>query len=257
MSFRIYDQAPQYLTESGRVLAGGSLTFCVNGGAPTLKDIWIDRAKTTLAANPMPLDAAGRTETDAWGDGSYTVICKNSLGVVQWTRDDVEASNGLPDPIGHTGEVLISDGTGYVFSELIEIPDPTGNDGEFLSTDGTDVFWVALPVSAGDKKQTVVAAATTNIDYSLGGIVELTQDTNITLLTFSNLPASGTPAVIIITRVKDNTATARTITWPTSILFPANADPTLTQTANGRDEIGLLTWDAGVKFNGKYVTNLS
>jgi hypothetical protein len=92
--------------------------------------------------------------------------------------------------------------------------------------------------------QAVTAAATTNIDLSLGNIVALSQSTAITSLTFSNCPSSGPAYSLTIERTKDNSATARLITWPASVKWPAATAPILTSTANAVDIITMYTRDA-------------
>lgn len=87
------------------------------------------------------------------------------------------------------------------------------------------------------------------IDLALGHYVVLNQSANITDVTFSNVPA-GQAVTVSIERVKDNSGTARTIAWPAAVLFPGGVDPTLTQTANGRDLITLVTRDGGTSFVG-------
>src|SRR5690606_33186699 len=88
MSFRILNQAPQYLLPDGRVNAGGSLTF-YETDLSTPKGTWSDPELNTPNANPVELDAAGRSSTDIWGDGEYGVVMKDALGTPIWTRNNV------------------------------------------------------------------------------------------------------------------------------------------------------------------------
>ena len=103
-----------------------------------------------------------------------------------------------------------------------------------------------------ETRQTVAAAASTTLNLSLGMIVVLTQDVNITTLAFSSVPASGLVATVTIKRVKDATGTARTITWPASVKWPAGAAPTLSATSGAIDVITLLTEDGGTTWLGSY-----
>lgn len=91
----------------------------------------------------------------------------------------------------------------------------------------------------------VTASATTTLDLSTGNIFDLTHGTNITTLTLSNVPASGTLCSITIIRTKDATGTARTITWPASFKWPQGTAPTLTQTTGAIDVIVATTKNGG------------
>jgi len=147
-SFRILNQAPQYLLADGRLNAGGSLTF-YETDLTTPKQVWTDEAKTTLAANPLSMDASGRTLTDVWGDGIYGVVMKDALGNVQWTRNDVQQGGdpGTTIPPLQNGEYLTTDGTVLLFQPIIQVPDPTGHSGQVLYSDGSLAYWGALPVN--------------------------------------------------------------------------------------------------------------
>jgi hypothetical protein len=146
-SFRILNQAPQYLLPDGRVNAGGSLTF-YETDLTTLKDTWSDEGMTTptLNSNPVVFDAAGRTLTDVWGDGEYGVEMRDALGVVHWTRNNVQVSSdanqAIPDG-NEVGDILIWDGDGWVPTAGILVPDPTGLQNYQLESDGTGIpIWV-------------------------------------------------------------------------------------------------------------------
>ncbi len=91
-TFRLLNQAPQYLLADGSVNAGGSLHF-YETDLTTPKDTWSDADLTVLNANPVTLNAQGRTVTDVFGDGEYGVVMKDALGAVIWTRNNV--SNGV------------------------------------------------------------------------------------------------------------------------------------------------------------------
>lgn len=98
--------------------------------------------------------------------------------------------------------------------------------------------------------QTVVAASTTTIDYSAGGYVILTQDTNITTFTITNPTANNKACKIVIRRVKDNTGTSRTIVWPTTTKWAGGSAPTLSTTANAIDFYTLVSDNGGTTWYG-------
>lgn len=261
MAFRILDQAPQYLTLTGEVLAGGSLTFS-QSGTSTPMDTYNGPDLGTANANPVQLDSAGRASTDIWGSGSYRMVAKDASGVSQWTRDNVQADSPLPDPSGQTDKFIKSDGTEYVLTPISQVPDTTGiTNGWVVTKTSGGVAWAAgidpanglngsgstltdfVLENVRDKVQTITAAATTTIDFSLGGVILLNQAVNITTLDLTGAPTDGSCATLTIHRVKDSSGTARTIAWPSSVQWPGGTAPTLTATASGHDVIAMQCYD--------------
>ncbi len=147
MSFRILNQAPQYLLEDGTLNAGGSLTF-YETDLTTLKATWSNAGLTVLNANPVLLDAEGRTVTDVFGDGEYGVVMKDADGVVQWTRNNVsngvEAGATIPTLVD--GQFLSNDGSTLQWQPILQVPDPTGLANYMLVSDGTGIpVWQQQP----------------------------------------------------------------------------------------------------------------
>lgn len=145
-SFRILNQAPQYLLPDGSLNAGGSLTF-YETDLTTLKPTWSDEAMTVLNSNPVVMDASGRTLADVWGDGVYGVVMKDAAGDVIWTRNDVQQGGdpGATIPALQTGEFLTNDGSNLLWEPIRQVPDPAGHSGQVLYSDGSLSYWAALP----------------------------------------------------------------------------------------------------------------
>jgi hypothetical protein len=101
-----------------------------------------------------------------------------------------------------------------------------------------------------ETKQDVTAAGTTDFDLSAGNIINLSQGTNISSLTFSNPSATGRACSFTLIRTKDNTGTARTIAWPASVKWAGATAPTLTQTANAVDILVFTTINGGTTWYG-------
>ena len=95
---------------------------------------------------------------------------------------------------------------------------------------------------------TAAQSGTTTIDLSLGNTIYFTQDTNTTVA-FANTEAVQKLKFI---RVKDDTTTARTITWPSSIIWNGGTEPTLIDSSQaGEVQIfNLTTRDQGVTWYG-------
>jgi len=96
-----YEQRAQYLDLNGDPLTLGSVTF-YSAGTTTLKEIYLDNAKTTPATNPHELDTSGRVGTGSGGDGTlfygtgnYKVVLKDKDDSVVWTVDNIVGDTSL------------------------------------------------------------------------------------------------------------------------------------------------------------------
>ncbi len=112
--------------------------------------------------------------------------------------------------------------------------------------DGSNLDGVA---AAGYVGQTTAAqSGTTTIDLSAGNVIYFTQDTDTTVA------FASTEAVqeLLFIRTKDDTTTARTITWPDSIIWNGGSAPTLIDSSQtGEVQIfNLTTRDQGVTWYG-------
>ena len=74
--------------------------------------------------------------------------------------------------------------------------------------------------------------------------------TENTTFTFSNPPASGTSFTFSIEIIQDASASGFTVTWPTSVDWPAATAPTLTATASAKDIFVFTTRDGGTNWYG-------
>lgn len=74
--------------------------------------------------------------------------------------------------------------------------------------------------------------------------------TENTTFTFSNPPASGTSYTFSIEIIQDASASGFTVTWPTSVDWPAATAPTLTATASAKDIFVFTTRDSGTTWYG-------
>ena len=95
---------------------------------------------------------------------------------------------------------------------------------------------------------TITVTATTTIDLSAGNMITFNQEANTTI-SFAN---TETAMDVTIIRIKDSTATARTITWPDSVKWDGGSAPTLINSPNATaaQQFQLLTRDSGVTWYG-------
>jgi len=95
---------------------------------------------------------------------------------------------------------------------------------------------------SGTIAQNVVAMAALDVDCSAGNYFTKTINANSTF-TFSNVPASRSFSFVL-----ELTHTSGTVTWPTSVKFPADTAPTLT--AGTTHLFVFETNDGGTRFRG-------
>tara|TARA_R110000850_G_scaffold13481_2_gene43576 strand:+ start:312 stop:1016 length:705 start_codon:yes stop_codon:yes gene_type:complete len=74
--------------------------------------------------------------------------------------------------------------------------------------------------------------------------------TENTTFTFSNPPASGTGYTFSIEIIQDASASGFSVTWPSSVDWPAATAPTLTATASAKDVFVFTTRDGGTTWYG-------
>ncbi|MHC1670435.1 hypothetical protein ACODUO_14840 [Stenotrophomonas maltophilia] len=146
MSYRFYNPAPVFLDLLGlQPLANGRLQF-YEIGTTTPKNTWSDPSLTIPNSNPVVLDSSGRSNTNIWLDGAYSVRLLDSLGATVWTRDvDSGLDQGLTIPSLISGQFLTNDGSNLLWGDIRQVPDPTGSANKILSTDGSDLIWIAQP----------------------------------------------------------------------------------------------------------------
>ena len=91
-----------------------------------------------------------------------------------------------------------------------------------------------------------ISANTLTLDCSTGNIFKVNLNSNITTLTFSNVPAANAGYGMILSLTADGTA--RTVTWGAAVKWPGNTAPTLTSTSSKVDTFVLMTWDNGTNW---------
>ena len=149
MPFQFFNPAPVFLGLDGlQLAANGSLTF-YDVGTTTPRNTWSDYAQTTPNANTITLDPDARSPDQIYMDGDYTVVCKDSLGVVVWTRSIYSPTQaGDAIPALDNGKFLTNDGSNLLWQALLQVPDPTGSANSYLTTDGANLIWTTIPETA-------------------------------------------------------------------------------------------------------------
>lgn len=90
-------------------------------------------------------------------------------------------------------------------------------------------------------------ATTVNLQDGTNFSHTLTENTTFT---FSNPASSGKSSSFTLKLVQDASASGYTVTWPTSVDWPAATAPTLTATASAVDYFVFITHDGGTTWYG-------
>lgn len=167
MSYRFFNPAPVLADLLGlSPCAGGSLTFC-DLGTTTPKGTWSDAEMAVPNSNPVLLDSAGRSNTNIWLDGGYTVTLRDAAGVVVWTRDINSGQGaGAALPAMEAGKFLTTDGSNWLLQAILQVPDPSGASGYQLGTDGANLIWEPKPATPESP------VVTTDNSFKVNGILD-------------------------------------------------------------------------------------
>ena len=221
-------------------------------------------ADATTASNAATAAAASAAAAEAASNAAEWVSGTSyDEGDVVYSPIDFKSYRANTATSGTTDPSASADWTALGYA----LPTQTGNSGKFLTTDGTDESWGEITVPASglttNTRQAVTSAATTAIDIDSGQVVDLTMAANITTLSFSNVPASGTPILVKIVVKNASDGTAYTIAWPSSVYWNSTTiagsttAPDLASGANGITVISLLTTDGGTKWRGWVDSSIS
>ena len=185
--------------------------------------------KSTDTNGNIQLFPNGTGFTELYGNtnaGTIRFNCENnSHGVtVQGPAHSASATYTvkLPDTLG------LTQASGIVTSDAIGV----------VSFDNGTIEEVTTVTSSSN-------AATINLQD--GNLFEHDLTENVTY-TFSNPAASGRASSFVLKVIQDSSA--RTITWPSSVDWPAATAPTLTATNNGVDVFVFFTIDGGTTYYG-------
>ena len=117
--------------------------------------------------------------------------------------------------------------------------------GDIISSDGS-----IQPLSYAETYAAVTSTSNaTTVNCEVGNAFSHTLTENTTF-TFSNPPATGTAYSFSLEVIQDASASGYTVTWPTSVDWPAATAPTLTATASAVDVFVFYTRDGGTTWQG-------
>ena len=236
---------------SGAVIIDAFATLNVAGVTST--EIAVLDGLTSTTAELNILDGVTSTAAELnLVDGSTAGTIVNSKAVIYSSGGQV---NGTTLAIAGTAvtstaaELNILDGVTATAAELnyLDIATlGTSAASKVVTSDANNVVTFSGGIAEDSVTITSSSAAAT-LDMRLGTsfLHDLTE--NVTY-TFSNPAASGNSSIFTLKIIQDSTA--RAITWPSSVDWPAATAPTLTATNNGVDMFVFQTIDGGTTWYG-------
>jgi len=179
------------------------------------------------------------SDLEIYSDGTSSNIKESGSGDLQIFGDNVNIFNaaGSQNLIN-----LTSGGANKLFY--------SGSKKLETTSVGADVTGELIADSYNETYAAVTSTSNaTTVDCEAGNAFSHTLTENTTF-TFSNPPASGTAYSFSIEIIQDASASGYTVTWPSSVDWPAATAPTLTATASAKDVFVFTTRDGGSNWYG-------
>lgn len=192
-------------------------------------------------------------------DGSGKLAFTSSLPGITATASEINILDGVT---ATASEINILDGVTATASEINILDGVTATTAEInyldITTLGLTQASKAVTADAngvvsfdnGTIEEVTTVTSSSNaatINLRDGNLFEHDLTENVTY-TFSNPAAAGRASSFVLKVIQDSSA--RTITWPGSVDWPAATAPTLTATNNGVDVFVFFTIDGGTTYYG-------
>lgn len=258
---------PSQASQAGKILAtDGSNTSWVaptalgvasfSGGTTGLTPASPTTGTVTLAGT-LAISNGGTGATSAQGattnllpsqsGNSGYVLSTNGSGVLSWIPAGGAATItiGVSPISGGSSGYFLYNNAGFVANAS-----SVGTGSVVLDNNATlTTPTVNQPLLVGLREQETsltISAGAITIDCNAATVFYILLNSNISSITFTNIPVAGRAFSIVLSIEADGTP--RTITWPAAVKWPGGASPTLTSTAGKVDTFTLYTYDAGTKW---------
>ena len=235
---RLADSAPDI---SAGVTTASSFVGNLTGSVTDLTSqpaITVGLVTATSLSGPITGNVTGNVVGNVTGNVTGT-ISGNVTGNVTGNATGLAGGLGVNYNGGWTGA-----GTSQVRAGVVTAT--------YFHGDGSNLEGVSSgPIS---QQAVTIDGAATSIDLSNGNLIYATQSASTTV-SFANTENGN----VYFIRTKDDTSTARTITWPDRIKWDGGTEPTLIQDnprSTDAQVFLLVTRDMGVTWYGKEVVNI-
>jgi hypothetical protein len=244
------DQAKQYfvVNNSGQsviISQGSGADVTVADGASSI--VYLDGAGAGAAVvqlGSVTLATLGITATTA------------ELNILDGVTATTAELNILDGVTATTLELNILDGVTATtlelnYNDIVTLGTSAASKAVTADANGDVILSEELKATSYNETYVAVTSTTnaTTVNSEAGNTFMHTLTENTTF-TFSNPPASGTAYTMSIEIIQDASASGFTVTWPTSVDWPAATAPTLTATANAVDVFVFATRDGGTTWRG-------
>jgi hypothetical protein len=222
-------------------VTNGAVTLSHDGSAKlatTATGIGVT-GNATFGDNGKAIFGAG-SDLQIYHDGNNSVIADNGTGnlLVYASTDLILQQSGSANRYADFAE----NGAGRIYH--------SGNVKFTTTAIGADVTGEFIADSYNETYAAVTSSSNaTTVNCEAGNTFSHTLTENTTF-TFSNPPATGTSYSMSVEIIQDAGASGFTVTWPTSVDFPAATAPTLTATASAVDVFVFTTRDGGTTWYG-------
>tara|TARA_R100001015_G_C4634990_1_gene202975 strand:+ start:8569 stop:9714 length:1146 start_codon:yes stop_codon:yes gene_type:complete len=179
-------------------------------------------------------------------DGSGKLAFTSSLPGITATASEINILDGVT---ATASEINILDGVTATTTEINYLDITTLGLTQASKAVTADANGVVSFDNGTIEEVTTVTSSSNAATINLrdGNLFEHDLTENVTY-TFSNPAASGRASSFVLKVIQDSSA--RTITWPSSVDWPAATAPTLTATNNGVDVFVFFTIDGGTTYYG-------
>jgi hypothetical protein len=207
------------------------------------EDTWGTKINDNWTETDTLLGAVSATEIAILDGATVTTAQLNILTGATVTTAELNVLDGIPGTLTAT-ELGYVDGVTSAIQTQINTKvgaTYTGNvdiTGEFIADSYNETY---AAVTSTSNATTVSCEAGNTFSHVL---------TENTTFTFSNPPASGTAYAMSIEIIQDASASGFSVTWPSSVDWPAATAPTLTATASAKDIFVFTSRDGGSNWYG-------
>ena len=216
------------------------------------EDTWGTKLNANWGAVDALLGGVTNTEFEILDGATVTTAELNILDGVTATTAELNILDGVTST---AAEINLLDGVTATTAELNYIDGVTSAIQTQLNakvgatyTGDVDITGELL-VDSYNETYAALSGTSPAVNCETGNSFSLVLSGNTTF-TFTNPPASGTAYTFSIEIIQNSGGSGYTVTWPSSVDWPAAAAPALTAAANAKDIFVFTTRDGGTNWYG-------